>query len=299
MNLDTLFMFAKIVESGSMTQAAEQLHISQPALTQQIKSLENQLHCCLLERSNKGVLPTADGNIVYEGALELQERYHRMLDDLNSLHHNCQALRVAATPFVYSYALPCTLFDIKKKFTNFSLEISAQHSCAAEVSVANHKAEIGLISGKPENTALSSKLVFSDRMYLTAGADMSCKEKLTTEELYQYPLLMLPPAQKTRKLLNRSLEKIGVDLSRLQILYHLDSVESIRQSAINGYGLAFLPYMAMKKELYGKQLRIIELEGFQMQNDYYMIKHPSVVQERDELPKLISYLERTLKNTMC
>ncbi len=68
------------------------------------------------------------------------------------------------------------------------------------------------------------------------------------------------------------LGKNGILISQLHIPYTLESTESIKLSAINGFGLAFLPYMAIKKELYNKQLRIIECPCLEFDNEYYSIK---------------------------
>ena len=137
MNIDTLFMFSHIVETGSMTRAAQHLHISQSALTQQVKTLENQLGARLLERSNRGVVPTAAGEVVYRAALDIHELRRKMEQELESLRTDARILRIAATHLVYTYALPCTLFDLKRKFSSIRLETEALSSGQIEDKVTD------------------------------------------------------------------------------------------------------------------------------------------------------------------
>lgn len=110
---------------------------------------------------------------------------------------------------------------------------------------------------------------------------------------------MLVKTQKTRQIIDKVLTRNGIQIHRLHIPYTLESTESIKLSAINGFGLAFLPYMAMKKELYHKQLRIIDCPCLEIENDYYSIRHSSQTPVNHESSKLIKYMERVLKETIC
>lgn len=299
MNLETLFIFSEIVETGSMTQASERLHVTQPAMTQQIKTLESQLGSRLLDRSNKGVRPTPAGELVYRAALDIKEIHRKMTGELDSLRHQRRVMHILATNLVYSYALPCTLYDIQDKFPEFTLDIGELGSAAIESKVANGQADVGFILGAPETSGVVARLMFSDRVYLTAGGADPVRESIRPRELCRHRLLMLANTHRTRQLLDRRLAELGADPSGLRIPYTLDSTESIKQSAVNGHGLAFLPYIAIKKELYNRQLRIVELEGFQLQYDYYLLKNHSLAHGEDKAARLVSYLEKTIENTIC
>lgn len=296
MNIDTLFMFSHIVETGSMTRAAQHLHISQSALTQQVKTLENQLSARLLERSNRGVVPTAAGEVVYRAALDIHELRRKMEQELESLRTDARILRIAATHLVYTYALPCTLFDLKRKFSGIRLETEALSSGQIEDKVTAGKVDIGIIVGAPHDPGLHQTLVFTDRVCLVAGDRFPCPSVLSAAALYRQPLLMLAAGHRSRTLLDDRLRGMGLELDRLDVAHTFDSIETIRQSAINGFGLAFLPYSTVKKELFSRQLRIIELEGFSLEHEYHMITRAA---GNPELARLLAYLEQTLSETIC
>jgi len=168
-----------------------------------------------------------------------------------------------------------------------------------EEKISKGVADMGIIIGKPKDKSLSAKKVFTDRVFLVAGEKMKVPSQLDCQDLYQYPLLMLVKAQKTRQVLDKMLNKNGVRINQLHIPYALESTESIKLSAINGFGLAFLPYMAIKKELYNKLLRIVECPCLEFDNEYYSIKNGASVPLNYESSKLIKYMEAILKETIC
>jgi molybdate transport repressor ModE-like protein len=245
MNIDNLRMFIQIVSLGSISKAAGQMHISQSALSQQVKALENLLNCSLLERSNKGVRTTSAGEIVYKYALQITSTYDQMLKDINLLAGETRTLNILAAPVICSYALPCTLYHIKKNYPTFVLEMTALPSHQVEEQLVAGRGDIGFTVGPPQLSGLEGKKVISDRIHLVAGKNETIPSHITADRLASYPLLMLPKNYRSRTLLEDYLTQTGIDVANLKILYHLDSIESLKLSAINGYGLAFLPYMAI------------------------------------------------------
>lgn len=299
MNIQNLKMFLKIVESGSISKAAEQMNISQSALSQQLRVMEQEIGSLLFERNYSGVIPTEAGSIVYQRAIEMVSSYDRMFLDIANAQNQNKVIHIIANPCVYSYALPCTMFHVKNSYPQYTLQMEVMSSSQIEDKIAKGYGDMGIIIGKPKNKSLSSKKVFSDRFFLVAGEKMEIPESLSCEDLYRYPLLMLVKTQKTRQLIDKVLSRNGIQISRLHIPYTLESTESIKLSAMNGFGLAFLPYMAMKKELYHKQLRIIDCPCLEFENGYYSIRHSNQVPIGSESSKLIHYMERVLKETIC
>ncbi|WP_349948691.1 LysR family transcriptional regulator [Lacrimispora sp. BS-2] len=299
MNIHNLKMFIKIVESGSISKTAELMNISQSALSQQLRVMEQELNTRLFERNYQGVIPTNIGMIVYNRALEILSSYDRMLVDISNAQNQNKTIHILASPCVYSYALPCTFYHVKNKYPEFTLNMEMMSSKIIEEKVSKGFADMGIIIGRPKDKNLRAKKVFSDRVFLVAGEKMKVPSQLDCQDLYHYPLLMLMKAQKTRQVLDKMLNKNGILINQLHIPYTLESTESIKLSAINGFGLAFLPYMAIKKEIYNKQLRIIECPWLEFDNEYYSIKNAVSVPLNHESSKLIKYIEAILKETIC
>ncbi len=299
MNIHNLNMFIKIVESGSISKTAEQMNISQSALSQQLRVMEQEFGARLFERSYQGVIPTNTGMIVYNRALEILSSYDRMLAEISDVQNQNKIIHILASPCVYSYALPCTFYHVKNKYPEYTLNVEMMSSKLIEEKISKGFADMGIIIDRPEDKNLSAKKVFSDRVFLVAGKKMKAPSLLDCQELYHYPLLMLAKTQKTRQVLDKTLNKNGIHISQLHIPYSLESTESIKLSAINGFGLAFLPYMAIKKEIYNQQLRIIDCPCLEFDNEYYSVKNAATIPLNYESSKLIKYIETILKETIC
>lgn len=296
MNIHSLQMFVKIVESGSISKTAEQKNISQSALSQQLRVMEREFDAQLFERTYQGVIPTYIGMIVYNRAHEILSNYDRMLSDIENAQKRNKAIHILASPSIYSYALPFSVYQAKSKYPEYDVNMEMMSSRIIEEQISQGCADMGIIIGKPKDKKLSAMKVFSNQVYLVAGEKMSTPSHLDNQDIYQYPLIMLVKTRKTRQVLDHILDKNGVSINRLQIPYTLESLESIKLSVMNGFGLAFLPYMVIKKEIYDKQLRIIEYSNLEF--EYYSIKNSHRAPACHEL-KIIKYFEEQLKETVC
>lgn len=299
MNIESMRLFITIAETRSITKAAELTHISQSALSQQIKAMENTVDSQLMERSNRGITLTEAGELFYRSSLDMVALYDSMLERMERLKGRDEELVILATPVIHSYALPCTLFHIKERFPSITLSMSGYSSDIIEEKIAAGQGDIGFITGRPVHRNLEAKKIYSDKVYLTVGYKTAVPDRLSMEELGSYPLVLAPPSTKSRQLLDAYLGSRNIRPGALKISYLLDSNESLKQSAINGHGMTFLPYMTIKKELYEKELRIVELEGFNLSFDYYMVRNKNFSQPSRTVQALISYLEKVFIDTIC
>lgn len=299
MNIDTLNAYIVVTELKSISLAAKQLHISQSALSQQIQSLERELDIKLFDRSHRGVVLTVLGNRVYEYARQVVQSTQQLENDLIHLKNQVKTIKIVSTFVFHSYALPCSLHYLNKTYPNYQLDIKANSSNEIERQIANGIGDIGLISGKPTIPTINYKKIYQDQYCLVASKDFEVPDELTLADLCNYPMILLDENQKSRQLLNNELEKHGLNLDQLNVPYLLDSVESIKVTALQGYGLVFLPYMSIKKELYLNQLKIIELTDFDYMITYYAIKKTEFHPYDQDTNVLICSIEEILGNTIC
>ena len=124
MQIEHIRLFHLAASLGSISKAAHASHISQPALSQQIQRLEQELGFKLFERSNRGVDLTSAGQIVEKYAGNIARLYDNLMEDLSNLQQSNGMVRISATPVVGIYGLPCTIYKVKEKFPfhAFSLE---------------------------------------------------------------------------------------------------------------------------------------------------------------------------------
>lgn len=299
MHLEHIELFSKIASEKSISKVAAANHISQPALSQRMQRLEEEVGLRLFERSNRGIELTEAGKVMQKYAVQLGRIYDNFREEIGNLRNNSGTFRIAATAVAGNYAIPCTMFRVKNKFPNFIFSLSSIPSSEVIRLVMEDQADVGFIIGHCDEPGLICKKTFSDKIHLVAAKEYHVKEALTLEELKQYPLIMLNENFSSYRLLQQQIKNFGYSMGDFRTLYNLDTTESVKASVIGKYGMAFLPYMAIKKELYLNQLKIIQTENFHLNYDVYIIYKPSNYASSNPICEVIKYLEYIVSSSMC
>ncbi|RRJ64579.1 LysR family transcriptional regulator [Paenibacillus oralis] len=238
MNLDTLKLFLDISRLNSISKAAQKSHITQSALSQQLKSWETALGTELLQRSNKGAQLTEAGEIAQKYAAQICKLYEDMITEIAQIKPaQCQHLAIYAISEVCNYALPCTLFEVKKHFPCCSISLNEALSPHIEEHILLGEGDIGFISGPSSKPGIISYKVFSDQVMLVSSNSKPNPKEIQLEELPRYPLI----GSTQLICVQRSLAMTSTGSVKLNILYKLDSIEAVKLAAIKGHGAAFLP----------------------------------------------------------
>ncbi len=299
MNIEHVISYIETIKLGSISAAAERCNLSQSALSQQIKTLENNFGAKLLLRSHKGIVPTVAGTIAYKHFTAILESYNGIVFEIDKLNNSNEAIRIFSTAFPAAYALPCTFYHFKNKFPDYSLEIETAHSTDIEEKIIKGAGDLGIVIGKTRDKRLRYHKVFSDEFFLVCSSSFEIPKAIEKEDIYKYPFIMLADNHRTGYILSKQLTLSEIDKSRLQVLYTVDTAESMKLSVLNGFGVAFLPYMAIKKELYYKQLRIVSCEDLNLTADYYAVTERDSANQAAGKDKTVSYLEKILSGTIC
>lgn len=301
MDINYLKAICLVIEEGNISIAAKKMHISQSALSQQIGQIEHSLGTKLFERSNRGVLPTATGKIVYNHANEIINTYNIMLQEVADINNDIITITILATPIIYSYALPCVLYQMKQLFPNYQLEIQTASSEEIEQKLLAGYGDFGVILDAPSRAQLSGTKIFSDELHLViaTNSDISIPKKLTPKTIKNYPILTLGPSQRTQRLIERHLFEHNISVNELKVLYPLDSTHSIKLSVKNGFAIAFLPYIAIKGELYKKELRSIDFGDKKLIADYYLICNKKKTYSSKEHATAIQNVKEKLHQFFC
>ncbi len=299
MNIAHIISFIESIKLGSISAAAERCNLSQSALSQQIKALEKSLNANLIIRSHKGIVPTQAGKIAYTHFLSIVDSCNNIYQEIDKLNSSCETIKVLSTSFVCTYALPCTFFHFKNKYPDYSLEVETAQSDLIEEKISRGQGDMGIIMGKTSDKRVKCQKVFTDEFLLVCNYAYDIPESLEKEDIYKYPFVMLTKSHRTQRILAQQLNENAVTYDKLNVLYSTDTAEAMKLSVMNGFGVAFLPYMAIKKELYHKQLRIVKLNNLKLEGSYYSITprmENNLCMGKD---KVISYLEKITKQTIC
>lgn len=299
MLLENVIMFSKIANEKSISKVASANHISQPALSQQLQRLEEELGVKLLVRSNRGIELTEEGKIMHKYALQFEKGYQNLKEELDNLKTSNVTFRIAASPVPCNYALPCIMYKMNKRFPNCAFSLQDEHSGEVVTQVQNGQADVGFIVGHSNAPELVETVAFSDKIYLIAKSSFQLPPLRGIGDVQSCPLIMLNSSFSSYQLLCNYLKQIGCSMEELNISYSLNSTEALKSAVSAGHGMAFLPYMAVKKELYTKELKIVEIPGFDLNYNIYSIYRSGSENHSSIINEIIQYLVSMVNKNIC
>lgn len=297
MNIEYLKNFYKVATAKSMTKVANDSHITQSALSQQISKLEKDLNCTLLKRSNKGVELTENGKIVYQYADNIIRTVDMMRQKLEESDNKVKDIKIEAFWTIANYSLPCVMYRVKKRFPNNNFEIKSNKSCDIEENIVNNICDLGVIYGKPKNPKLSFYKIGIDRLDLISTADYDIPDEIKLQDLADYPLIILNDCMDLSSMISKKMQKEGNPSKALNIMFKSDSVESVKASILNAFGIGFIPYISIKKEMYRKQVKLILITDMLIEYEMYLIYDSN--NKNKELSDFTQYFKNIARKSLC
>lgn len=298
MNISSLKFYKEIVETKSISKVAQNSHISQSALSQMMQKLEAELGYQLLNRSNKGVYPTEMGKIVYKYSGTMIRIHEKMLDELISQQNQLANVKINGYGSFINYSLPCIMYKIKKKFPMYKFELHSKTNDETFNDLLNEVADIGFVNEAPIDDSIRYDYIGKERIVLAASVDSKVPDRIHVKDLLKYELILLDNDSTLHNFLKRKLKIVDLSLEELNVLFEIDSIGAAKSSVRNNLGISFLPYMAIKKELYEKEFKIVEIESFDMDYNIYLASR----KDGDQSPNLkpiIKYFVKSGSSEFC
>jgi len=258
MDLDQLRTFLEIVRLKSFSKAAQTCFRTQPAISAQVRQLEQELNAPLFERLGTRIALTPAGKIFAEYAEQILDLRRRAKDTINELDRAPKGeLVIAANEATCIYVLPEVFREYKKQFPNVQLQVERSYGSAIVEAVVNNQADFGITQMPVSDKRLQAAPIHSDEIKLIAPVDhpLSAKQQVLPRDLLPYQLL-LPKTGTTRTRLNEWLELVEPDL---QISMELDATEMTKRFVYAGLGISFLAASNCVEEVEQNRLSAISL----------------------------------------
>ncbi len=276
MNLNQLQIFCTVAEEKSLTRAARKLHLSQPAVSGQVKMMESVYNLCFFERTNQGVELTAAGELAYRYAKRLLHIHDDMKQSLEAMSRSqpCH-LTVGASTVVGGYPLPCSIYVFKEHHPQANIKLDVANSATILEKVRTASFDLAIIEGPVNDGDIVVKPCADDEMalvvpYVEPWIDA---DEITLDELKGLPLIIRELGSGTRTVLEEALAGHGLSLNDLNIVTEMGSLDSIKSTVEAGHGVAILPLITVRKELYIKMLRALPIRGLELALSYKVIYH--------------------------
>ncbi len=239
MDLDQIHTFLEIVRLKSFSKAAQTCFRTQPAISAQIRQLEQELNASLFERLGTRIQLTPAGKIFCEYAEQILDLRRRAQDAINELERVPRGeLVIAANEATCIYVLPTVFSSFKKRFPNVQLLVDRSYGRHVVEAVLDNLADFGFTQLPVQEKKLQVVEVYQDeiRLLAPAGHPLAERASVSARDVVPFPLL-LPKGGATRSKLNQWLEPVE---DELQISMELDSTEMIKRFVLAGMGVSFM-----------------------------------------------------------
>jgi len=258
MDLDQLHTFLEIVRLKSFSKAAQTCYRTQPAISAQVRQLEQELNTTLFERLGTKIALTTAGRIFAEYAEKILDLRRRAQDAINELEMVPRGeLVIAANEATCIYVLPVVFSEYKKQFPNVSLSVDRSYGSRVVDAVLDNLADFGITQLPAQEKKLQVARIHSDEIVLLLPGKhpLSSKKYVIPRDLVGHPLL-LPKTGTTRARLNTWLESVE---DEIKISMELDSTEMIKRFVMAGLGYSFLAASHCREEVGSGKLSAVSL----------------------------------------
>ena len=275
-----LKVFDTVARRLSFTKAADELCITQPAVTKHIKQLENHFKLPLFERKGNTILLTTAGQLLLKHTASLQEISRRLEYEISQLKESHKgSLKLGASTTVFQYVLPPILARFNSNYKDVKLQMLHANTEHIEQALLRKEIELGLIEGDSRRRDIHYTPFAKDEIVLVSSAKnpLAKKDEIRIDELRSIPLLLREPGSGTLEVVINALQKAGIKLSALNITMYLGSSEAIKSYLIHSTCMAFISRHAVLKEVEAGCLKIVSIKRFSIPRQFFFITPPGPV----------------------
>jgi len=269
-------VFLEVAAHLSFSKASKALFISQPAVSKQIKILEDQYKLALFERKGNSILITEAGEKLYRYLLEAREIEKKIEFDLLTLSKGESAagfLKLGASTTIALYILPSILSGFQQKFPNVDVQLVNRNSENVMNALLNHEIDVGIIEVENKLTTVSYQHFMNDEVIaVCSGKSALAGKSLILEELKKIPLALRERGSGTLNALLHALNSHNFKPSDLKVKIRLGGTEALKNFLLADECLGFLPRPSILRELNSGELVEVPVDGLAIKREFYFIR---------------------------
>lgn len=279
MQLGQFDLFCQVARVKSFSKAAKLLHISQPAISAQVHSMEEFYGIKLFERTPHGVTLTPAGSILFDSAkkiLELHEDLERTLAGLADEKN--QKLVIGATPAVGSHALACGIWTFKDKYPDLQLHLEIANPQEIITRIYEKTIDLAILECPVQgNKGFTRKSVFTDQLIAIVpnNEHWSQKTSVTVEELIQNRLILREEGSELHAILDYALQPLNLKFTDLKPRTSISDSNAIKSAVERGHGVSICLRLTIQKELRHGAILALPIEGAEQNIEYNLIYRES------------------------
>lgn len=267
----SLLVFVTVVEKGNFTRAAEELHMTQPSVSQYIQTLERTVGTKLLERNSKYVRLNKAGEIVYHHAKEILGLYTRMQSLMDDLMHTASGnLSIGASYTFGEYILPHIIARLRNQYPLIKPTIIINNTKEITELVASHQLDIGIVEGDFKDEKLHIEPFAEDLMFIIISANhrYADRKEIHISDLCEETWIVREIGSGTREATEKMFAKLQFYPRNIM---EFGSTQIIKESVEAGLGITLLSYWAVRKEISLGTLQVLKIKGLPISRNFSLI----------------------------
>jgi len=275
MDTRQLAAFCAVVERKSFSQAAERLGVTQPAVSLQIRSLEQRLGTQLLDRSGRRVEPTEAGLRLYASAQKLLALEQQLLEDVTGDAEGAISgtLELGASTGPGGTVVPVLLCEFHEAHPDVRVRLSVSDTQTVVAQVAERELELGVVGAAPRHRGVAYEPFFRDEVVLACPSGHRLAGKTATlDDLRTEPLILMQDGAGVRQVIEDELRRVGTRLRDLDVRIELGLQESVRSAVAAGHGVTFISRTAIESDLAAGTLAIARVRGLDPVREIFLVR---------------------------
>lgn len=264
-----LRIFLKITQTQSVTKASEELHLTQPAVSIQLKNFQDQFEIPLTEVVGRRLFITDFGK-------EIAIAAENILNQVHAINYKTQAhkgqltgrlkLSIVSTG---TYVIPYFLTDFLKKHDSIELLLDVTNKLKVIESLEKNEVDFSLVSVLPDNIQIEKIELLQNKLYMVSNTKQKFESKIYDRTIFEtLPLIYREQGSGTRRTMEKFIQNNNLPVRKKM---ELTSNEAVKQAVIAGLGCSIMPLIGIKNELQNGELQIIPVEGFPIKSVWNLI----------------------------
>jgi len=265
--LNQLQIFLKIVEQKSVTKAAQELHLTQPAVSIQLRNFQDQFDIPLTELIGRKIFITEFG-------LEIAESAQNIINQVEAINNKTLAFKGFLTGTLKisvvstgKYVMPYFLTDFIKQNEGVDLKMDVTNKAKVIRSLEKNEVDFALLSVLPENMNIEKIDLLQNKLFLIGNTEINQKEG-SKRKFKDYPLIFREKGSGTRQTMERFIARDNISVQKKM---ELTSNEAVKQAIIAGLGNSVMPLIGIRNELRNGELHIIPVKGLPITTTWSLI----------------------------
>lgn len=270
-----LKVFYTVANRGSFTKAAQDLGISQPAVTKHIKEIELHYQIKLFNRGAMKISLTPAGELLLQYASDIFALHGKLAFDLQAIDALVKGhLRIGASTTISQYVLSPLLAKFRAKLTDIQVEITSDNSSVIEHLLLDNRLDVALVENCSRNPQIKYQDLVQDEIVLVCKIDnpYAQSDLISPKDLLKLSFLLREKGSGTLDIVRENLQKVGIDLRDLNCEMNFSSTESMKMYLMHSNSFAFLSIHAILKELKYKELRIVDIASLKIMRSFSIIQ---------------------------